>query len=309
MSETTTTKTAWRRGLPWAPAVLLGLAVIGSWLTVMAGGLTAVFAWVAGLQLLIPALSAIVLLGCLIRIIRKRQATRPTIAAVVFSLLGLWPVSWLFDGFAITYPSTITNTAPSATINSLSDRDLTVYWGGDDMEANYHAVTPDQRWAYDLVILPAGNSSARLTDYGCYGATVLAPADGVVTVAHDGEVDSIPAQPPSNPLRPLGNHIAIKLPSDTWLVIAHLMPGSVSVKEGDVITAGMPIGKCGNSGNTSEPHIHIHHQRQDPKVYPVGLAEGLPLFFEINGQQRMPRGGARKDGDVITLLGETIPHR
>ena len=48
------------------------------------------------------------------------------------------------------------------------------------------------------------------------------------------------------------------------------------MKEGDV------IGRCGNSGHTSEPHIHIHHQRQKPAASgPVNFAEGLPLFFAI----------------------------
>ncbi|MGG3801652.1 M23 family metallopeptidase [Metabacillus fastidiosus] len=65
---------------------------------------------------------------------------------------------------------------------------------------------------------------------------------------------------------------------------------------GDHVNQGDVIGRVGNRGSTSEPHLHIHHQRQDPTkvIYPI-LAEGLPLFFEdINGES-MPQ-----KGDIIT---------
>ena len=75
------------------------------------------------------------------------------------------------------------------------------------------------------------------------------------------------------------------------------------VKEGD------PIGACGNSGNTSEPHIHIHHQRQDPRVFPLNLAEGLPLYFRNHGGPAMPEGGFDRDpaGNIL-LAGAVVQH-
>jgi hypothetical protein len=69
---------------------------------------------------------------------------------------------------------------------------------------------------------------------------------------------------------------------------------------GQRVEEGQEIGQCGNSGNTSEPHIHIHHQRQDPPVVPLNFAEGLPLFFRDHDGAAMPEGGIRDiDGTPV----------
>ena len=107
---------------------------------------------------------------------------------------------------------------------------------------------------------------------------------------------------------PKGNHVVIQLETGTYLVIAHLKPGSVVVKTGETVEEGQVIGQCGNSGNTSEPHIHIHHQRQDPVVYPGDLAEGLPLYFRDHDGQPMPVGGIRMENGKLVATGETVQH-
>jgi Peptidase family M23 len=58
-----------------------------------------------------------------------------------------------------------------------------------------------------------------------------------------------------------------------FMILAHLSPGSLQVAEGEIVKEGQGIGQCGNSGNTSKPHIHIHHQHQDPYLYSLVLAE------------------------------------
>ncbi len=60
---------------------------------------------------------------------------------------------------------------------------------------------------------------------------------------------------------PIGNTVIFGLETGTYLVIARLKPYSVLVRTGDGLTEGEQLGECDNSGNTSEPHIHIHHQR------------------------------------------------
>lgn len=80
------------------------------------------------------------------------------------------------------------------------------------------------------------------------------------------------------------------------------------VKTGDTVTEGQLIGQCGNSGNTSEPHIHIHHQRQDPTVYPFNFAEGLPLYFRNHNGQMMPIGGVRVESDKAIATGDLVQH-
>ena len=195
---------------------------------------------------------------------------------------------------------------PSATVRLPTDKRARVVWGGDSIKTNYHAAVPDQRWAYDLVVEPYSTGSTKLEDYGCYGTPVLAPAHGVITDAHDGEKDEMPGDVPEDVATPEGNHVAIRMDSGTYLLIAHLKTGSVKVKTGDTVEEGQQIGECGNTGNTSEPHIHIHHQRQDPAVFPINFAEGLPLYFRNHDGKPMPVGGVRfedgkpiADGDIV----------
>lgn len=91
-----------------------------------------------------------------------------------------------------------------------------------------------------------------------------------------------------------GNHVYIKIKeTGTYLLLNHLKKDSVTVEVGDQIKPGNIIGRVGNSGSTSEPHLHIRHQRQDPTkvIYPV-LAEGLPLFFKDINVDPMPKKGA-----------------
>lgn len=167
---------------------------------------------------------------------------------------------------------------------------------------------PDQRWAYDFLVEPYLTGSSELTDYGCYGIPVVAPADGIITSAHDGEPDMLPGVSPNNMEAPAGNFVAIQMESGTYLLIGHLKPGSVLVEVGDRVKEGQILGQCGNSGNTSEPHIHIHHQRQDPNLYPIGFAEGLPLFFRDQDGPPMPQGGLRKENGEPVPCGDLVQY-
>ncbi|TNE86614.1 MAG: M23 family metallopeptidase [Deltaproteobacteria bacterium] len=197
---------------------------------------------------------------------------------------------------------------PHATVRLPLDGPVVVGWGGDTVAANYHAAHPDQRWAYDLLVEPAAHGSADLESYGCYGLPVLAPAAGTVAIAHDGEPDQDPSTFVPNPTAPAGNHVAIELDdTGTFLLIAHLAPESVAVEVGEHVDEGQLLGRCGNTGNTSEPHVHLHHQRRIPEV--VGFGEGLPLFFRGHGGKPMPEGGITVDGESITLTGDRVQHQ
>lgn len=69
----------------------------------------------------------------------------------------------------------------------------------------------------------------------------------------------------------------------TYFILAHLEKGSVNVSVGDYVEQGMLIGKVGNSGTTSEPHLHIQHQRNNPIDMKIAIcAEGLPVQFVDN---------------------------
>ena len=134
--------------------------------------------------------------------------------------------------------------------------------GGHAELVNYHHVTSTQRDALDILQVRDGRThqpgSTELTSYDIYGKPVLAPAAGTVTFVLDGRPDvpigSTDSQYPS------GNNIVIDIGGGRYLLIGHLSPGSIQVKVGDQVKLGQPIAKVGNSGNTTQPHLHIQAQ-------------------------------------------------
>ncbi len=157
------------------------------------------------------------------------------------------------------------------------DGEWYVFWGGRTVAQNYHAVAIDQRFAYDILVVRENRSHAREgtvnADYYCFRTPILAPAPGVVVGAEDGVPDNTPGVVDSD--RPLGNHVIIDHGNGEFSFLAHFLNGSVAVENGDDVSAGDLLGLCGNSGNTSEPHLHYH--LQTTAVF--GGGEGLPAQF------------------------------
>ena len=155
-----------------------------------------------------------------------------------------------------------------------------VYWGGETVAQNYHAAYSEQRHAVDLVIWQNGSTyrgdGAANEDYFAWGQPALAPIDATVVDIVDEFDANTPGQLPENPPNAFGNHIVLQVGNNAFLYLAHLQKGSIAVAKGDRVTAGTPVGRVGNSGNSSEPHLHIHAQNygtlRDPSV-------GLPLTF------------------------------
>ena len=296
-----------RRVVRWVLPALLAAVLLPSWALFFSGGMRAVVGWSAlmGAGLLLAPLSLLVLL---VHAVRKRRFSRPMQATSVLACLALWPGLWIFGILTIAFPYDLDRSSPSATVRLPSNETLRVGWGGDEISTNYHAMTPDQRWAYDLLVEPAGHGSEVLEDYGCYNTPVVAPVSARVHDAVDGALDHVPGEVSMDYENPAGNHVVLQLESGTYLLIAHLKPGSVSVSEGDDVLEGEAIGACGNSGNTSEPHIHIHHQRQDPKDRSLIFSEGLPLYFRDHDGEAMPKGGWEiRDGEMV-LTGAMVRH-
>lgn len=79
----------------------------------------------------------------------------------------------------------------------------------------------------------------------------------------------------SGPGRVVGNHVVLELDDGTYALLAHLRQHSVTVEPGQRVTAGQQLAECGNTGNTSEPHVHFQLMDR-PQVW---LAAGLPFAF------------------------------
>ncbi|WP_246665976.1 M23 family metallopeptidase [Aquamicrobium sp. LC103] len=173
-----------------------------------------------------------------------------------------------------------------------------VYWGGRTPEDNYHAVDPGQRFASDFLVVTDGSSSrgegTRLEEYHCWDRRILAPASGTVAAA----VDDLPDNPlgEMDPRNPAGNHVVLDLGNDEYAFLAHLKEGSVGVEKGDSVQAGQEIGRCGNSGNSSEPHLHFHLQTTPS----LGAGEGLPAFFRdyVADGERVEKGEPQRGQTV-----------
>lgn len=137
------------------------------------------------------------------------------------------------------------------------------FWGGDTRELNQHHDVPAQRFAFDFVgVGPDGKTrkgqGSGNEDYYAFGRELLAPADGVVTEIVEGVRDNVPGS--MNPYVLVGNAVFIEHRSGEVSLLAHLKQGSIRVKAGDRVRKGQVIGLCGNSGNTTKPHLHYQLQ-------------------------------------------------
>ena len=157
------------------------------------------------------------------------------------------------------------------------DGEWYVFWGGRSPQQNYHVISADQRFAYDFVIRRNGRSyegdGSSNSDYFCFGEPILAPGSGIVLKVVNGIPDNRPGV--MNPAQPSGNTVVIDHGEGEYSVLAHFQNGSLTVQENDTVAAGQQLGLCGNSGNSSEPHLHYHLQ-DGPGIL---AGAGLPAYF------------------------------
>lgn len=173
----------------------------------------------------------------------------------------------------------------------------TVVWGGDTKELNYHVENQAQKRAFDILIKDAKGSSFKTNgqaneDYYAFGKEIIAPCNGEIVLAVDGIKDNKPGE--LNPVYIPGNTVIIKTSLNEYLFFAHFKQHSVKVTEGQKIEQGQLLGLCGNSGNSSEPHLHFHIQN----VENMNVATGVKCYFDkitVNGQIRTGYSPIQKD--------------
>jgi hypothetical protein len=153
--------------------------------------------------------------------------------------------------------------------------------GGNSSRINYHNSNAAQQYALDVVELnPAGARAwgiypAALERYAIFGEAIHSPCDGVVVEAVDGLPDQTP--PTADREHLAGNHVTVAC-KGVDVLLAHMQNDSVMVEAGDTVTTGQPLGRVGNSGNTSEPHLHIHAVRAASGAVLEG--DGVPILFD-----------------------------
>lgn len=173
----------------------------------------------------------------------------------------------------------------------------TVIWGGDTKDLNYHVESEAQKNAFDIVVTNDKGSSfmtdgKKNEDYYAFGKELIAPCDGEIVLVVDGVKDNVPGT--LNPIYVPGNTVIIKTANNEFLFFAHFKQHSIVVKQGQKVKQGQLLGLCGNSGNSSEPHLHFHIQN----VEDMNSATGVKCYFDkiqVNGQLKTDYSPIQKE--------------
>lgn len=160
--------------------------------------------------------------------------------------------------------------------------------GGRTPETNNH-VRPaeqgpqNQLYAYDFRLESTGNET-KLEEFGVFGKEVVAPGDGIVTQIIDGSIDILPGERDRSV--GVGNTIIIDHQNGEYSLLCHFKHKSIKVEVGDKVKQGDVIGLCGNTGNTTQPHIHFNLQ-DGPLMH---KANALPAQFSkilVDGKEKI----------------------
>jgi hypothetical protein len=167
--------------------------------------------------------------------------------------------------------------------------------GGATLAVNghMHTANPDdplhltaygQSYGIDLIAIDtwgfrsSGFWPAEPERYVSYGIDLIAPCDGTIIELEDGVPDEV--VPKVNPGSPAGNYVLIRC--DTVdVLMAHMIEGSIAVETDQVVAVGDLIGKLGNSGNSTEPHLHIHAERPNRVA---GQPDSTPVWITFAGE-------------------------
>jgi hypothetical protein len=202
-------------------------------------------------------------------------AVGDTLAILVllgWGLLGFWP-----------------DRAPAELTFPLRGEDYYVVQGGGTYPVNYHGMfASPQRYALDIVRVndwgfrAAGLHPEQLSAYEIYGDPVYSPLTGTVVDTTGHLPDLTPGE--RMPEQPTGNHVWLRRDS-LYVVLAHLKEGSVQVAPGERVRAGERLAAVGNTGNTSEPHLHVHAVTLSADAPPdsdslLGMGTPVPLRFD-----------------------------
>jgi len=181
-----------------------------------------------------------------------------------------------------------------------------------------------QTYALDITHEPEG-SAPRMMDglwppmrrpetFPSFGRPVVAPFDGTVIATRtrgrdhlsrlsgpgllyllvEGFVRSL-----GTPRHLLGNHVMVRADGDDTVVavLAHLRRGSLRVVPGERVTAGQQLGECGNSGNSSDPHVHLQLMDRTDIV----TAHGLPFAWDYRTDDGQERRGVPANEELFVI--------
>lgn len=151
-----------------------------------------------------------------------------------------------------------------------------------------------------------------LQNYNIFGNDVFAVADGSVVAARNDLPEQVPGALPSNlPLEEADGNFVVQNIGGSFVLYAHMQPGSIAVKPGDRVKRGEKIGKVGNTGNSQAPHLHLHVMDGPSPL----SSNGLPYVFEEFTATAIDTAGtddfdkAEATGSPLTLTPVSPPQR
>jgi hypothetical protein len=183
------------------------------------------------------------------------------------------------------------SSADAVKMPSPLDADVIVIQGGASPLVNHHFLLRAQRNALDLDVVKNGKlingPPTELKSYACFGAPIHAPFAGTVAIAVNDRPDMAIGKMDREQI--VGNHVVLRIGEERFVLFAHLKQGSVVVHEGDEVAAGQLLAQCGNSGNTSSPHLHL--QVQNRAELSASDLRTFPMVF--GASERPPRRNDR----------------
>jgi hypothetical protein len=195
------------------------------------------------------------------------------VPTLIFSVLSVSAIQgYLYSGPAVSleFP--------------LKDGTYYIAQAGGTSVVNAHHPYGSQIYSIDILQLnglgrnAVGINQKSLEQYAIFGSPIYSPCDGMVSAFMDGLGD-LPPGSTGDTSHAAGNHVYIDCQKENvQVLLAHMKKGSLVVKEGFTVKTGDLIGQVGNSGNTSEPHLHIHARRggtTDKLISGIGV----PILF------------------------------
>ncbi|WP_143307314.1 M23 family metallopeptidase [Chitinophaga vietnamensis] len=160
-----------------------------------------------------------------------------------------------------------------------------VLQGGKGLPTNlFHFSLRGAIYAMDIVKLNTWGGRANkvfskdLHDYEIFGDTIYAPCDGRVLHAYGGNPDNTPPNMNRGPKNT--NHVLLE--TDRYYVfMGHMKMYSVLVHDGQQVLKGQPLGCVGNSGFSTEPHLHIQAHLKEPGIE---WYKSRPLYIHFDGR-------------------------
>lgn len=159
-----------------------------------------------------------------------------------------------------------------------------VLQGGKGLPTNiFHFSLRGAIYAMDIVKLNKNGTrgnyifSKKLEDYAIFGDTIYSPCNGRVIRAYGDNPDNIP---PNMERGPKNTNMVLIEADNYYVFMGHMKQGSVMVKEGDEVLTGQPLGRVGNSGFSTEPHLHIQVHAKEQRVWYAST----PLYIHFNGK-------------------------